>query len=68
MNQIALKNKIMNQEIKLLDEVYSLVMDKINNKESNKIYRSEHLKSQCSNRASSRGNGLQDKSSRKREN
>jgi|TARA_R110002096_G_scaffold416193_2_gene618478 hypothetical protein len=39
MNQIALKNKIMNQEIKLLDEVYSLVMDKINNKESNKIYR-----------------------------
>ena len=29
----------MNREIKLLDEVYSLVMDKINNKESNKIYR-----------------------------
>ena len=29
----------MNREIKLLDEVYSLIMDKINNKESNKIYR-----------------------------
>jgi len=29
----------MNKEIELLDEVYTLVMDKINNKESNKIYR-----------------------------
>jgi len=29
----------MHKEIKLLDEVYSLVMDKINNKESNKLYR-----------------------------
>jgi len=29
----------MDKEIKLLDEVYSLVMDKINNKESNKLYR-----------------------------
>ena len=29
----------MNKEIELLDEVYTLVMNKINNKESNKIYR-----------------------------
>jgi len=29
----------MNKEIKLLDEVYSLVINKINNKESNKLYR-----------------------------